>query len=93
MPFWSRRAPRTLPELPSTTPQSVQYASAAELVELRTRVAAMEASELQRNAEHAALCDRLDRLYKRVSARIARGSDSQPEPTESVLALKSRLKR
>jgi hypothetical protein len=57
---------------------------------LRARVEALEATETVRNGEHTAMVDRLDRLYKRISARIARSGEA---PTESTLDLRNRLKR
>lgn len=58
------------------------------------RLEELERAETTRAAEHAAMCDQLDRLYKRVSARmsraVAQGSDSHGE---STLALRHRLNR
>jgi len=72
--------------------------------ELRGRVEALERSEHIRAAEHADMVDRLDRLYKRISARIARdttpeaGTNPRPDlgtraPGESVLELRKKLGR
>lgn len=60
---------------------------------LASRLATMERAEATRAAEHAAMLDRLDRLYKRVSARISReGNGHTSEPGESPLALRQRLR-
>lgn len=47
--------------------------------------------EARRAAEHATMVDALDRLYKRVSARIARQDDKAEE--ESTYDLRKRLGR
>jgi len=66
---------------------------------LTARVDGLVRAEALRTAEHAHMVDRLDRLYKRIAARIARenGADADPvtPPTdnESVLSLRSRLGR
>lgn len=49
------------PPLPLTT-----------LSQIVARLDELESREIERNAEHMAMCDRLDRLYKRLSARISR---------------------
>lgn len=61
------------------------------------RLEDVERAEATRAAEHAAMVDQLDRLFKRISARMSRadravtqGSDSAEE---SPLALKRRLGR
>lgn len=66
--------------------------------DLRRRVSVLEEeirelkhSEITRAAEHSAMVDQLDRLYKRVSARIARSAPSDT-PEESPLALRNRLR-
>lgn len=69
------------------------------------RLERLERAELERAAEHAAMVDRLDRLYKRISARIARAPSPEdaPESTnvppvrsrpsgESPLSLRHRLR-
>lgn len=63
---------------------------------LLRRVEALERAETVRAAEHAAMVDQLDRLYKRITARIAREHSAKPEPAsegESVLSLRNRLQR
>jgi hypothetical protein len=64
---------------------------------LLARVAALEdtlhqlhRSEAIRSAEHAAMVDKLDRLYKRVAARVARGENGATD--ESTLAMRNRLR-
>jgi hypothetical protein len=62
---------------------------------LYVRVDKLERAEVERTAEHAAMVDRLERLYKRVSTRIARESqpeDAAPVPGVSPLALKRRIR-
>lgn len=72
--------------------------------QLSMRMDRLERAEIERAAEHAAMIDRLERLYKRVSVRIARegagtlpesGSSivGQPESTESPLDMRQRLRR
>ncbi len=64
--------------------------------ELTLRIEKLERAEATRAAEHAAMVDQLDRLYKRVSARIARADRvdrEEPALEESVLSLKQRLQR
>lgn len=66
----------------------------AELDTLKARVDALARAELERQAEHAAMLDSLSRLYKRVSARIAREQPPGDTPSgESTLTLRSRLRR
>lgn len=62
---------------------------------LYQRVEKLERAEATRAAEHAAMVDQLERLYKRVSARIARADriEEPPVEEESVLSLKQRLQR
>lgn len=61
---------------------------------LTERVEALEHAAAVREAEHAAAMDSLNRLYRRVAARIARESPvSTGEKGESVLELKTRLGR
>ena len=63
---------------------------------LGARIAALEAREAQRSLEHVAAVDQLDRLAKRITARIIRAAEKEPatEPeTESVASLKKRLGR
>ena len=83
-----RTPPAAAPVQPEPWLQSVES--------LRMRVGELERSEATRNAEHAAMVDQLDRLYKRISSRIARSNESS-EPTkadgESVLSLRNRLGR
>lgn len=61
---------------------------------LYDHVALLEREETRRAAEHATMVDQLDRLYKRITARIARtyGGDLEPNG-ESPLSLKRRLGR
>lgn len=59
---------------------------------LQRRVAVLETAETVRSAEHHAMIDQLDRLYKRLVVRIARAPRVDP-PDESVLALRERLSR
>lgn len=59
--------------------------------ELEARIVVLERAETLRAAEHAAMVDQLERLYKRIAARIARENGSQSSG-ESVLDLKQRLK-
>lgn len=61
---------------------------------LYERLQDIERTEATRAAEHAAMVDQLDRLYKRISARISRGAVTQGSDNgESTLALRQRLKR
>lgn len=61
---------------------------------LTERVVSLERAAAVREAEHAAAIDALNRLYRRVAARIARESPaSSAEKGESVLDLKTRLGR
>lgn len=48
---------------------------------LLARIEELERSEVRRNAEHADMVDRLDRLYKRISARIQRSGAASAEGT------------
>lgn len=84
---------------PGTAPNHLGRSA---LVALQTRVELLERSEVVRAAEHAAVIDRLERLYKRVSVRIAREAQSNPTPEpildsgatsghESVLSMRKRL--
>ena len=61
----------------------------------------LERAEVLRSAEHTATVDRLERLYKRMSVRIAREAGPTPSPEtivdpeassghESVLSLRQR---
>lgn len=62
------------------------------LAQLERRVEALEASETLRVAEHATMLDRLERLYRRLSARITRAAQLEPDSNgESPLDLKRRL--
>lgn len=63
--------------------------------ELTRELQQLRQDEARRAAEHATMVDQLTRLYKRVSARIAREEAvTHPSDTgESVLALRSRLGR
>lgn len=62
-------------------------------LDLYKRVEKLDREEATRAAEHAAMVDQLERLYKRVSARIARAERVGPEPEgESVLDLKKRIR-
>jgi hypothetical protein len=67
--------------------------------DLRRRVSVLEEelrelkhSEVTRSAEHSAMVDQLDRLYKRISARISRAPAQEEPPDESPLALRNRLR-
>jgi hypothetical protein len=71
----------------------------ARLVALETHIKALydhvkliEGDEVKRSAEHAAMVDQLDRLYKRISARIARNDSSPTTSGESPLAMRRRLR-
>lgn len=62
---------------------------------LAERIAECERGEALRMAEHAAALDSMTRLYKRVSARMARehiGQGDEPANGESPLALRRRLR-
>jgi len=62
---------------------------------LRERVVALERAETVRAAEHAAAMDAMQRLYKRVAARIARETtppNGEAPPEESPLQLRRRLR-
>ena len=59
---------------------------------LGARIAALEAREAQRSLEHVAAVDALDRLAKRITARMIRAEQAEPEG-ESPLALRNRLGR
>ena len=72
---------------------------AALLERERTMVAQLDmfrADETRRAAEHATMVDQLDRLYKRVAARIARESRDAPHQApangETDLDFKRRLR-
>ena len=67
--------------------------------DLRRRVSVLEEelrelkhSEVTRSAEHSAMVDQLDRLYKRISARISRSPNQESAQEESPLALRNRLR-
>lgn len=99
----ARRVLRTL----TSTPNTDNGAHIPDAEAVRRRVEALEThvkalydhvtelrrEEAQRAAEHATMVDQLTRLYKRVSARIAR--EPQPEatqPFESVLDMRRRIR-
>lgn len=74
------------------------------ITDLTARIEALESAEALRAAEHGTALDRIERLYKRLSARIARdmGQTSpdernsivgHPGSTESPLTLRRRLNR
>jgi hypothetical protein len=66
------------------------------LLELAARVSALEQSETLRAAEHTAMLDRLQRLYKRHAQRIVREAEDSPDTTtheESVMHMRKRLGR
>lgn len=90
--FKPRHAATTLQ--PATDTVAALTASVSALV---ARVEAVEQREALRSAEHAAMVDQLDRLYKRISARISRADKASPvngdASDESPLALRNRLKR
>lgn len=78
---------RTVDETPSTTSLTV----------LTARVAQLESAETLRAAEHHAMVDQLDRLYKRLVARISRqnaleSTNATEDRSESPLALRRRLR-
>jgi hypothetical protein len=85
------------PTLPSTGPLSGQTdASLARRLEaVEGRIAALETREAQRSLEHVAAVDALDRLARRITARILRadGKEPQGEEGESALSLRNRLRR
>lgn len=60
--------------------------------QLELDVKRLKGERVEREAEHAAQLDRLSRLYKRVSQRIAAEATTE-EPRESVLDLRRRLGR
>lgn len=63
---------------------------------LYERITDLERAEMVRAAEHAAMVDKLDRIYKRITARIAYAAQHPNEPAsngESPLALRNRLGR
>ena len=76
---------------PRTPPPTLPTVTSEQVTALEARVRALEASETVRNAEHAAMVDQLDRLYKRISARISREQPQNAAATESVLSLRERL--
>lgn len=62
---------------------------------LHDRVVLVERADALRAAEHAAAMDAMARLYKRVSARIARelpANGAAPPQEESPLELRRRLR-
>lgn len=68
----------------------------SEVSTLTERVAAMERAEALRAAEHAAALDKLERLYKRMTARFTREAKTnghRDDDGESVLSLRQRLGR
>jgi hypothetical protein len=60
--------------------------------QLALDVKRLKSERVEREAEHAAQLDRLSRLYKRVSQRIAAEATTD-EPRESPLELRRRLGR
>lgn len=67
---------------------------------LEERLAKLERAEAQRSAEHFAMVDQLDRIYKRFVQRMARADQTAAKPVtpgsdngESVLSLRNRLGR
>lgn len=97
-----RRVLATVPSNPTTLAVASSHevdALARRVLALETHVKALydhikllESDEVKRAAEHATMVDQLSRLYKRVSARIARADVTAPEG-ESVLNLRQRLGR
>lgn len=78
---------------PAPTPASLDDAIPVALESLRRRVAALEALELERAAEHHAMVDKLERLYKRLATRIAREAASESNGSgESPLDIRRRLR-
>lgn len=77
---------RTVPNGLGTVPLSA-------FEDVEDRVMALEKAEALRAAEHAQMVDRLERLYKRITARIARDAEPPSETTESPLSLRRRLQR
>ena len=55
------------------------------------RLRELESAEAARAAEHAVMVDKLDRLFKRISARITR-AQANGAPDESPLAMRQRLR-
>lgn len=70
---------------------------AALLTRERTMQAQLDmfrADEVRRSAEHATMVDQLDRLYKRISARISReGRDAPHQNGETDLDFRRRIGR
>lgn len=60
---------------------------------LYDHVQLLERDETRRAAEHATMVDQLDRLYKRVSARISRSHGGDEPNGETPLSLRRRLGR
>lgn len=58
---------------------------------LEARMTALEQREALRSAEHVAMVQQLDRIAKRMAARLTR--DDEPKSGESVASLRSRLGR
>ena len=93
--FQRRHAASTVPSEPATVASTTDI-PAPQLMALEARVAALEVREAQRSLEHVAAVDQLDRLAKRITARITRAAEKEQvaEPDgESVASLKRRLGR
>ena len=69
----------------------------AELRELTRELQQLRQDELRRSAEHTGVVDQLNRLYRRMSARVAREAEQNARDhtndEESVAALRKRLGR
>lgn len=95
LPIAIRRLLRRLSDPPVTGHDDPQLLRRVEQLEERVRllhgaVAEAQASELERAADHAAMVDKLERIYKRFATRIAREGAAEPE--ESPLTLRNRLR-
>lgn len=84
---------RTLRRLLSAVETEPAPHSARIRSDLEQRVEALESAEVLRAAEHAAMVDRLERLYKRMVTRVSREATVSAEPEESVLTLRDRIRR
>lgn len=101
---WFAAAPSTPPSVPAFDPDPLVTRRSEVLAELVTdlgrRVEKLERSEAERSMEHAAMLDRMDRLYRRIAARMVREAQLQQEPDltgptdtgESALEMRKRLR-
>lgn len=88
----TRRARTPAAPLPTTAPSLLADGDVrARLSALEEAVHAIQRAEAVRAAEHATQLDRFERLYKRLSSRIARDGGSAAAE-ESPLALRQRLR-